>query len=447
MIRKQYYIGVLIRVLLILAASLVFAFSFLQEERLFTMTGAAVAIVLLSIDLVRLTNRFNRHLASFFEALKHEEHTLGLRKRMFVPGFPVLSEYMNDLNRQMSRVHVENEARAHFLNSIVEHIRVGMLAFDSDGKMVFFNRAAREILDMPSVGHLKSLSSKYPELGNLFEKMKPGDQKLVRLTLPGALKHLSVKAGYFISQQSRIHLFSFQDVEREVEETETETWKKLIRVLTHEINNSISPIYSLSDSLRRMVANRKDLPAPEDDSGEKMVEGLGIIQQRSQGLLDFVDKFRSLTPRGSLNPEEISLEELFYRVKILMQQDQSGLQRVRLTSSVHPATLTLHADKRLLEQVLINLLKNAIEAMDGRDNASIHLKAFSGAHRVMIQVEDNGPGIPLEEQERIFIPFFTTKKQGSGIGLSLSRQIMRMHGGSITVASQPHKGTTFTLSF
>jgi signal transduction histidine kinase len=164
-------------------------------------------------------------------------------------------------------------------------------------------------------------------------------------------------------------------------------------------------------------------------------------------LLDFVEKFRSLTPRGSLNPEEVSLEELFYRVKILMQQEQAGLHRVRVTSTVHPASLTLHADKRLLEQVLINLLKNAMEAMDGREDASVRLKAFSGTHRVMIQVEDNGPGIPLEEQERIFIPFFTTKKQGSGIGLSLSRQIMRMHGGSITLTSQPGKGTTFTLSF
>jgi signal transduction histidine kinase len=300
---------------------------------------------------------------------------------------------------------------------------------------------------MPQVGYLNALRQKHPELGNLFEKMKPGDQKMIRMTMPGALKHLSVKAGYFISQQRRIHLFSFQDVEREVEEAETETWKKLIRVLTHEINNSISPIYSLSDSLRRMAADRQSSGPPAEGSGDKMVEGLGIIQERSQGLLDFVEKFRSLTPRGSLSPEEVSLEELFYRVKILMQQEQAGLHRVRVTSTVHPASLSLHADKRLLEQVLINLLKNAMEAMDGREDASVRLKAFSGAHHVMIQVEDNGPGIPLEEQERIFIPFFTTKKQGSGIGLSLSRQIMRMHGGSVTVRSEPDKGAVFTLSF
>jgi len=294
---------------------------------------------------------------------------------------------------------------------------------------------------------LDALRRRYPELGQMFEKMNPGDQKMIRLAMPGALKHLSVKASYFISQQKRIHLFSFQDVEREVEEAETETWKKLIRVLTHEINNSISPIYSLSDSLRRMITSGQVLQQDEEGSGKKMVEGLGIIQDRSQGLLDFVDKFRSLTPRGSLSPEEISLQDLFYRVKILMLQEQAGSQRVRVTSSVHPASLTLHADKKLLEQILINLVKNGMEAMDSREDGLVQLKAFAGAHRLMIQVEDDGPGIPLEEQERIFIPFFTTKKQGSGIGLSLSRQIMRMHGGTITVNSQPGKGTTFTLAF
>ena len=426
---------------------MVFAFSLFQEERLFTLMGSVVVLGLLSIDLVRITNRFNRHLASFFEALKHEEHTFGLRKRMFVPGFPVLSEYMDDLNRQISKVHLENEARAQFLNSIVEHIRVGMLAFEPDGTMVFFNRAAREMLDMPAVGHLDALRRRYPELGNLFEKMKPGDQKLMKLAMPRAMKHLSVKTSHFLSRQKRIHLFSFQDVEQEVEEAETETWKKLIRVLTHEINNSISPIYSLSDSLRGMMARWPVLKPDQEGTREKMVEGLGIVRDRSQGLLDFVEKFRSLTPRGSLNPEEIALQDLFYRVRILMQQEQPGLKDVRVTSTVHPASLTLHADKKLVEQVLINLLKNAMEALDGQDEGIIRLKAFSVNHRNVIEVEDNGPGIPRDEQERIFTPFFTTRKQGSGIGLSLSRQIMRMHGGSITVNSSPGKGTSFTLTF
>lgn len=448
MIQRRFYIAVLVRIALIIGVALVFAFNLYRHEKVFTLLASAAVIVLLGYDLVRITNWFNRHLSSFFEALKHEDHTFGMKK-MHVPGYPVLSDYMDEINRKLTGVYMQHEQQAQFLDSIVEHIRIGLLAFKPNGNVVFFNKAACDILGLHRIGHINAIRERYPVFGERLDNLKPGAHKMIRLAVPQGVKYLALNAGCFISGEERIRLFSFQDIGSEVEETETETWKRLIRVLTHEINNSISPIFSLSGSMKQMIVNKPGNQS-QDRSTARMYEGLSIIEERSRGLLDFVDRFRSLTPRGALNPESIRVEDLFYRVKILMQGQEEDLHGISLSSSVYPPSLTLQADKKLLEQMLINLVKNALEAV-GRVEATrrgqITLRAFQDDGLIRVQVVDNGPGIPREELETIFVPFYTTKEEGSGIGLSLSRQIMRMHGGSVTVRSEPDKGAVFTLSF
>ena len=591
MIRRKFYLAVLLRVAVIIAASLVLAFNIYRYEKFFTLLASGMVILLAAWDLVRITNRFNRDLASFFEAMKHEDHSFGLRK-LNVPGYPVLSRYMDDLNRKLSRVYIDQEIQARFLGSLVDHIQVGLVAVESGGRVVLFNQAAQKLLALHRIGHIDALRERYPEFGHMLLNMKAGDQKMITLYPGEVMRRLSVRSGFFTSRQGQVHLYSFQDVEHEVEETEMETWQKLIRVLTHEINNSISPIYSLSDSISKRIKEMEATPPNpsrvQDPSGSgasagstdkssfhRIDEGLQIIQDRSRGLLDFVDKFRSLTPRGALNRESFPVNELFYRVRILMQRasypdprqsNRSGTDRQRttesptnfhtpqdgftqvsnpgssqnsiqdpspgstqesiqdpsqdpnqvpgdkdfdlsthrgdfpeITSSVYPESLTLNADQKLVEQILINLVKNAMEAEnkakakeeeegdmekqveDGekyhfkakeegngelidRDNApeeqqnkitendnkkqrKITMKAYQEEGRKIIEVSDNGPGIPREQLGRIFTPFYTTKKEGSGVGLNLSRQIMRMHGGSITVRSKEGEGSTFRLVF
>ena len=524
MIRRRFYLAVLLRVAIIIAASLVLAFKIYQYEKFFTLLASAFVILLAAWDLVRITNRFNRQLVSFFEALKYEDHSFGLRK-LNVPGYPVLSRYMDELSHKLSKVYIDQEIQARFLGSIVDHIQVGLLAVESKGKVVLFNQAAQKLLGLHRISRVDALRERFPEFGNMLVNMKAGDQKMITLYSDELMRRLSVRSGFFTSRQGQVHLYSFQDVEHEVEEAEMETWQKLIRVLTHEINNSIAPIYSLSDSISKRIKEMEATPPTpsrvQDASGSgasagstdkssfhRIDEGLQIIQDRSRGLLDFVDKFRSLTPRGSLNCESFPVNELFYRVRILMQgasypdSRQTSHRRgfPEITSSVYPESLTLDADQKLLEQILINLVKNAMEAGNeaeaeakakakeeeeeedkvadkvtakdkeeethhviGKDSAleekkketreyktqqkKITMKAFQEQGRKIIEVSDNGPGIPREQLDRIFTPFYTTKKQGSGIGLSLSRQIMRMHGGSITVRSKEGQGTTFRLVF
>ena len=492
MIRRKFYLAVIARVVLIVAAALVMAFNIFRYEKLFTVLASGVVIVLAAWDLIRLTNLFNREILSFFEALKHEDHAFGLRK-VNVPGFPVLSGYMDELRRKLSDVYVDQEIQARFLGSIVDHVQVGLLAAEPEGKVVLCNQAAQRLLAIHRIGHMNALRERFPEFGQQLTKMRAGDQKMIRILAGDCERQLSVRCGFFTSRRGRVYLYSFQDVAYEVEEAELETWKKLIRVLTHEINNSISPICSLSDSIRKKMKQMEETDVPEPEDPEKtrfsrINEGLQIIQERSNGLLEFVEKFRSLTPRGSLHRETFAVDELFYRVRILMQDKEKPV----IESAVYPESLDLYADKKLVEQVLINLVKNGVEAKaeeeeekkaeakaeaeakeekkkakaeakakeeedkekkereEEREEGAklrISMKAYKEGARRVIEVADNGPGIPREELSRIFIPFYTTRSQGSGVGLSLSRQIMRMHGGSISVRSTVGQGTTFRLVF
>ena len=442
MIQKKFYLHIIIRVVLIIGLSILLAINLFQYEKLFTVIACGIGLVLLGYDLIRFTNKFNREVLTFFEALKYEEHSFGLKK-INVPGFQKLSEYMNELNEQLSAIRIDNEVQALYLKSIVEHIQVGLLAVHKDGKVEFFNSAAQKILDIHNIGHIDAIMEKYPEFGTILKNLKPGRQKLVKLYTKNGIRQLSLKSSSFHSQKKALNLYSFQNIESEIEETEIETWQKLIRVLTHEINNSITPIHSLSGTLKQNIKEKNDHPEEVD---EKTIEGLDIIKNRSIGLLDFVEKFRSLTPTGKLQKEKFPVEELLYRIKLLMQEFYMDNKPITLKTETIPAALELRADQKYVEQVLINLVKNAIEAIDETSEGNITLTAFKENNNTILQVKDNGPGIEAEETDRIFIPFYTTKKQGSGIGLSLSRQIMLMHGGNIVVSSAPGK-TVFTLRF
>lgn len=445
MIDRKFYIQIIIRITAIVGLSIFMTLNAFRYEKLFTVLACAFGIVFLMFDMLRLTNKFNRDLLSFFEALKYEDHSFGLKK-ISVPGFKKMSAYMNELNEQLSKVKIENEIQAQYLNTIIEHIQVGLLALHPSGRVEFVNSAAQKILSIHKISHLNAILEKYPHFGNILKNLQPGAQKLVKLETEEGIYQLSLRSSSFRSKEEMVHLYSFQNIETEVEETELETWKKLIRVLTHEINNSITPIHSLSDSLRQMI-QKKPPEEYTESTDSKVAEGLCIIQERSLSLLDFVEKFRSLTPKGNLQKESFAVDELLYKLKLLMKEYYAQNSPIKIETHVTPHNLKITADQKYIEQILINLIKNAIEALEDSPEGRIRLKAFMQNGNPSIQVIDNGAGIPKEEMDRIFIPFYTTKKSGSGIGLSLSRQIMKMHGGSISAQSELHRGSVFTLRF
>jgi signal transduction histidine kinase len=282
-------------------------------------------------------------------------------------------------------------------------------------------------------------------------RLKSRENALVKVEDENELLHLALYASEFKLRGQKYSLVSIQNIHSELEEREMEAWQKLIRVLTHEIMNSITPIASLTSTVSGLIKDtyRKKIEDNKlrNEHLNDIQQALQTIQKRSQGLLHFVDAYRNLTLIPKPNFQIFLIKELFDRIKKLMQAniEQNSIQ---FKVNVEPETLELTADPELVEQVLINLLLNAFQAVKGRKSARIELNALlDGRGRIIIQVGDNGPGISKENQEKIFIPFFSTKEEGSGIGLSLSRQIIRLHHGSIGVYSEPDVQTIFTLRF
>ena len=280
------------------------------------------------------------------------------------------------------------------------------------------------------------------------KRLRNGEKELIKLSIGGRYVTLSILATEFKLQDEAFKLVSFQDIKSELEANELESWQKLIRVLTHEIKNSVIPISTLSDVILQMVKDDQgvtDLSRLDEEGVEDLVGGLETIEARSKGLANFVKTYDQLTklPKPQLQP--VRVIKLLERVKNLFKADVDQ-KRLLFRVDCDPA-LEIQADPDLIDQILINLVKNAFEALQRTSNPSIKLSALKGNSEVMIKVKDNGPGIPDEVIENIFVPFYTTKEAGSGIGLSLSRQVMRLHNGSLEVLTTQSTGTVFVLKF
>ena len=278
---------------------------------------------------------------------------------------------------------------------------------------------------------------------------------MVRVAEEDRTLQLSVSVSRFRLRGDAHALASIQDLRNELEEKEMEAWQQLTRVLTHEIMNSVAPISSLASTAHRLLSEApaapNGTPPPQEvaEITEDAREAVQTIERRSKGLISFVDSYRSFTKIPNPKFEILEVRELFDNVRRLLRV-QIEEHALDLRINVAPEDLQVSADPELVEQVLINLVLNAMHAVEGEPAPRIELRArIDRRSRPVLQVIDNGPGIPPDVQEKIFVPFFTTKEDGSGIGLSLSRQIMRLHGGALTVRSDPDSDaeTVFTLRF
>ena len=242
-----------------------------------------------------------------------------------------------------------------------------------------------------------------------------------------------------------------KNIQNVLEGQETESWQKLIRVLTHEIMNSIAPISSLSSTIDLMIkgydAKSEGAAKLDHEAVEEIQQALQTINKRSTGLMNFVETYRSLTKIPKPNFDMVEMNGLLENVVTLMKKETDDLH-IQLDYTMEPDSIMLQIDEQMISQVLINLVKNSVQALEGKENGIIVIRGYYNKRgRPTIKITDNGPGILPDVLDKIFIPFFTTKKNGSGIGLSLSRQILRLHGGTITAKSVPHKETTFSLTF
>ncbi|MBW2487330.1 MAG: ATP-binding protein, partial [Deltaproteobacteria bacterium] len=332
---------------------------------------------------------------------------------------------------------------------IIDHVGIALIAFNPDGRVELINNAAKKLLKIPRLGNIRDIGAISHGLAEKLSHISPGDKDLFKLKKGDDLLQLSIYATGFVLRQQQLILVAMQNIQSELEEKEMTSWQNLIRVLTHEIMNSITPIASLASTAAGLLKDEKECQVPE--ALNEVITDVGhavkTIEKRSKGLITFIDNYRKLTRIPKPDFKIVQIKDLFERVESLMG-DQIEKTAIRFKSEIDPQSLTITADPALIEQVLINLCKNSVEALNGVSHPKIKLKAGTdGLGNPVIKVIDNGRGIPEEVAERIFIPFFTTKPEGSGIGLSLSRQIIRLHKGTIGVTSAPGARTVFKLRF
>lgn len=451
MVFKRFRTNCVIRVSLLTATLALFFYLIFKTNLYSAVLILGISIVYQTFSLIRYVDKTNRDLARFFQAVRYDDFTQSYKQSGLGSSFDFLMAELTEITEAFRRARSEKEEHYRYLQTVVQHVGIGLIAFKDDGQVELINTAAKRLLKIPRLKNIKSLESISKTLVDTLFQMESRENALVKVEFDNELLHLALYATEFKLRGEKFTLVSLQNIHGELEEREIEAWQKIIRVLTHEIMNSITPIASLTSTINELIkeAYRKEIQAkkPKIEALGDIQQALQTIQKRSHGLLNFVDAYRNLTKIPKPHFQVFAIHELFTRVERLMQANITGAG-ARFEAHVEPQTLELTADPELIEQVLINLILNAVQAVNGQKDAGIKLEAdLDKWGRIIIRVTDNGPGIPEENLEKIFVPFFSTKEGGSGIGLSLSRQIMRLHRGAISVHSEPNVQTVFTLVF
>ena len=452
MVLNKFFINVFARVTLIVLTCIILGIVLphLDHGYYYTLTGIVFLIGLQTWMLVNQVNKTNTDLEKFFASVQNNDSSVRFSKNTKNNSFRKLHDRMNDLNTIIQNVKIENEKTSQFLQTVVDHVDIGLLSFDDNGNIEIYNRAAKRYLHVQQPLQLSSLKTMNDEMFIIINAIRPGQDILHKIVINNHLQSILLKAIELKFENKTIKLVSFQDITNELDKKELDSWQRLICALTHEIMNSISPITSLTSVISGYFKkdNTEDhIPVKNIDNliVSKTLSGLNTIEETGKGLLDFVDKYRSLTSLPKPNFCKFRINIMFMKCKLLMESNIPD--NIKINSDVNPENMVLEADYAQVELVLINLIKNAFEALSDNNKGTIQLRAFYADGSAIIQVEDDGSGISSDIIEDIFIPFYTTKKSGSGIGLSLSKQIMQNHEGTISVNTVPTKGARFTLRF
>ena len=409
---------------------------------------AAGAVFFQVRELVRAVEKSNENLTNFLDSIRFDDLSSSFKTDSQDPTIQRLHLELNEAIQKLRVSRKEKDSEYQFFKNIVQHVGIGILTFKRDGAIQIINTAAKKLLKVNRAETVEDLREVDDALVDSFLKLKTGGRELIRLKTGDEVIQLSIFAIELTLRGDEVKLISMSNIQSELEEKEMEAWQNLVRVLTHEIMNSVTPISSLAgiveEELGRKIQWEQDIK--NEELGD-MHLSLQTISRRSAGLIRFVKEFRNLTHIPKPKLAEIPVKPLLEEMAMLHKKELAD-HGVAVTCSVEPDNLFILADKTMIEQVLINLIKNAIQAFDEQPDKRIDLTARSNEKgRAVISVKDNGSGIDNEAMEKIFIPFFSTKKTGSGIGLSLSKQIMLQHEGRITVKSKLGEGTEFILRF
>ncbi len=453
MVYKNFRVNFIIRTAFLVATIFLFFFIWFKTDLTMTLFLVGITIGIQTYAFISYIDRTNRILNNFLESIRYSDFTRTFHIEGESTSFEKLKNSFNEVIKDFQEVRAEKEENFYYLQTVIQHIGIALIAFQKDGTVELINNATKKLFHISNLKNIETLKGFNKKLVEQLFAIQHGEKALIKVQEKEDLLQLIIYATEFTIHNRRITLVSIKNIQQELEEKEMESWQKLIRVLTHEIMNSITPISSLSSTVNLIIdelSTNLDKQCVSDEDIETLSEvstAIKTIHKRTDGLLHFVNTYRNLTkiPKPIFSIFNISF--LFHNIKQLFEEEIK-VKKINCEINIEPENLELSADEHLIEQVLINLIKNAIHALENTKEAQIQLIAkLNSRGKITIQVIDNGPGILPDVLERIFIPFFTTKPQGSGIGLSLSRQILRLHGATINAYSEPDVKTKFTLTF
>jgi nitrogen fixation/metabolism regulation signal transduction histidine kinase len=445
---KDFRSRAILRTVLLGASMAILMFMVSKPNMLFASVLVAFIIIGQLIEIFRFVSQTNRKLTRFLESIKYSDFISGFAAdHKLGKSFKDLNIAFNEVMEAFRKARSEKEESWQYLNTIVQQVRTGIISFDSDGNIQLINNNAKRYIGTNTIKNIQELISSNPKLYHSINSVEAGKSELYKASND---LQLTVQCTELRIRGVDVKLITLQNIQGELQKQEAEAWQNLTRVLRHEIMNSITPISSLTSTLREIlehdikkIDNHFEI---DDETATDLKDGLSTIENRSKGLIKFIDAYREYTSLPKPVFKSVRLKDLVDKVSTLMKEELKRTN-IKFEFSCDSEYITIQADEEMIEQVLINLLKNAKEALAETKDAKLTLKAYVQDNVIKIDVMDNGPGIIKEAIENIFVPFYTTKRSGSGIGLSLSRQIMQLHNGSLTVVSEPDVQTVFTLKF
>jgi nitrogen fixation/metabolism regulation signal transduction histidine kinase len=444
---RSYILKLFFRILLLVSVLLALSFSIYKDQTAYTALLSLIAIYLFINTYAFVKRRFVA-MDDFFEAVKYRDFSRWFPEDIGPKDIRFLYTGFNEINRTIKEINSQNEAQYVYLQKILEMVDIGIIAYNLEsGDVLWSNDSFGDILDIPTFKNIRFVENRKPELFNTIFEMYHREPDSLSIALQNDSIKILISDTVFQVDDDAFKLIVIQNIDDTLNKNESESWKKLLSVMTHEIMNSITPISSLADTLQKNIQVAIEQPDESHLELEDLNYGIKTIKNRSEGLLKFAKTYRSLSKVTHLNLQRVKVSELFDNIQRLMEPSIKA-KNIAIEFSITSPKLELDIDTHLVEQVLINLVLNAVDACKNQDHAEIKVLASQNPNRaIVIKVFDNGSGIPQDILENIFVPFFTSKATGSGIGLSLCKQIMLLHKGRIIVKSIEGEGSVFSLVF
>jgi len=395
----------------------------------------------------------DREIINFLDSIRFSDFSQKLGRKSLSKNHSELARAFDHIMEKFKEDRAREEKENRYFHALIDHIPVALLTIQENQEAQLLNKSAQNLFGLSHINHISDLKAYGPDLTKELEHLTTNKKRLIHFNQDSEDIKLSLATTKIITDGNVRYLVSLQNIQSELDSTQSKAWQDLVHVLTHELMNSLTPVASLSNSMNILMADIEEKQDDETVSPEfsdmlhDLRDGISAISRRSRRLDSFVENYRKMTKLPPPETQRLAAQNIFDNMDMLFRQE-CKTHDITLTTDVTPSSLSLNADPELIDQALINLIKNAIEIGIDQKDFKISLKAYLDrkGHSVL-EISDNGPGIEPKILQRIFVPFFTTKQQGSGIGLSLTRQVMLAHKGSIRCHNNSNGGASFRLVF